>query len=62
MDKLLDIREKQKKINSLSETRKYISGNNLEVMSPNIKKVMNILLITSVTSPSVKQPIRPLFY
>ena len=40
----------QKLLNSLSKTLKYISNNNLEVMFPNLKKVMSILLTISATS------------
>ena len=40
----------QKVLNSLSKTLKYISNNNLEVMFPNLKKVMSILLTISATS------------
>lgn len=40
----------QKVLNSLSKTLKYISNNNLELMFPNLKKVMSILLTISATS------------
>ena len=53
MDEILGIRAK-KDINSLSKTLKYISDNNLEVMLPNKKKVMSILLTISATSASVE--------
>ena len=45
----------QKRINRLSKTLKYISNNNLEVMFPNIKKLMSILLTTSATSALVER-------
>ena len=45
----------QKKVNSLSKTLKYISDNNLEVMFPNIKKLMSILLLTSATGALVER-------
>ena len=53
MDEILGIRAK-KDINSLSKTLKYISDNNLEVLFPNKKKVMSILLTISTTSASVE--------
>ena len=45
--------QQKKKLNSLSKTLKYISNNNLEVMLPNIKKVISILPIASATSALV---------
>ena len=54
MDEILGIKAK-KDINSLSKTLKYISDNNLEVMFPNMKKVMSVLLATSETSKSLER-------
>ena len=45
----------KKDINSLSKTLKYVLDKNVEVMFPNIKKVMSILPITSATSASVER-------
>ena len=47
--------QSKKYISSLSKTLKYISDNFLEVMFPNIKKVMSILLTTSATSASIER-------
>ena len=49
------VSEQKKNINSLSKTLKYKSDNNLEVMFPEIKKVMSVLLTTSATSTSVER-------
>ena len=46
---------KKRYINSLPKTLKYILDNNLEIMFPNIKKVMSILLTTLTTSASVER-------
>ena len=53
MDEILGIRAK--KVNSLSKALKYKSNNNLEVMFPNIKKLMSILVATSATGALVER-------
>ena len=45
-------------MNFWASEQKKISNNNLEVMSPNIKKVKSILL-TTAASVSVEKPIPP---
>ena len=51
--------EQKRDTNSLSKTLKYIWDNNVEVKFPNIKKVMTILLTTSATIVSGKEPSPP---
>lgn len=53
------VSEQKSDTNSLFKTLKYIWDNNVEVKFPNIQKVMTILLTTSATIVSGKEPSPP---